>query len=206
MPLPRVERKADGTLTVIEHLPEDAPACAGRIKAFHGQFALLVRALAYILALGGEGLKTMAGDAVLNANYMLARLAKGGATPAYPEKHCMHEFVLSDESLVGTGVTTMDLSKHLLDCGLHAPTNYFPLCVSGAFLVEPTESEPLERLNEFCDIVIEAIAAAKEGPEASRHLHEAPSHLPLRRIDEAAAARKPVLFCECANTAHGHKV
>ena len=161
----------------------------GRVKMFYGNFAVVVRALTYVLTLGKEGIREAAQNAVLNANYMMARL-KEKYTMAYDEI-CMHEFVMS---LVGlheeTGCSALDLAKGMLDFDLHPPTMYFPLIVHEALMVEPCETESKEMMDEVCDIYLKLYDMAYEDPQA---LHDAPVKTPVRRLDEVAAARNMIL-------------
>ncbi|MBL4616917.1 MAG: aminomethyl-transferring glycine dehydrogenase subunit GcvPB, partial [Robiginitomaculum sp.] len=187
-PLPFVRKNDDGKLDMIEH-DEQAPNSFGRMCAFHGQMGMFVRALAYMMSHGGDGLRQVSEDAVLNANYLLARL-KNYLSPAF-EGHCMHEALFDDSFLADTGVTTLDFAKALIDEGYHPMTMYFPLVVHGALLVEPTETESLQSLDEFADTMLELAKSAKSG-EVERFT-EAPLKAPLRRLDETLAARKPVL-------------
>ncbi|GKT13453.1 Probable glycine dehydrogenase (decarboxylating) subunit 2 [Aduncisulcus paluster] len=187
MPSPNVHRLKDGTLHISEH---PHLTSSGRVKQFHGQFNVLVKTLAYILALGGRGIRQVSEDAVMNANYLLSRLTKAGMTPAIPGRRCMHEFVLSDKFLKDTGASTMDIAKGLLDNGFHPMTVYFPLIVSGAMLIEPTESESLETLDEYCEILSRLMHEAKTDGEK---MHHYPSFTPIKRCDEVLAAKKPIL-------------
>ena len=161
----------------------------GRVKGFYGNFTVTVKALAYLLTLGREGVPEASENAVLNANYMMWRLAKT-YDMAY-NGWCMHEFVMTLEKLhKETGVSAMDISKGLLDHGIHPPTMYFPLIVHEALMVEPTETESKETMDEVCAVFEQLYKDALEHPQA---LHEAPLHTPVRRLDEVAAARNPVL-------------
>jgi len=168
-------------------LVSDRPQAIGRIKAFYGNFSVLVRAFAYILSMGGEGLRHASEMAVLNANYIRARLDKEFHLP-YLERS-MHEVVFSDDNLAG-GCHTLDLAKRLIDYGYHPPTIYFPLVVKGAIMIEPTETESIEVLDEFCDAMLAIAQEAKENPDL---LLKAPQRSKVRRLDEATAARKPKL-------------
>ena len=159
------------------------------MKAFHGQMGMFVRALAFTLSHGADGLRDAAETAVLNANYVLARLSDA-LTPAFPGP-CMHEVLFDDGFLKDTGVQTLDLAKALIDEGFHPMTMYFPLVVHGALLIEPTESETKETLDSFCDTVIALAHRARNGDAA--WFHEAPRLTPRRRLDETLAARRPVL-------------
>ena len=161
----------------------------GRMRAFNGQFAVLIRALAYILAMGLPGLRQAAEDAVLNANYVRVKLQDILHLP-YPGT-CMHEVLFDDSSLEGTGVTTLDIAKNLIDAGFHPMTIYFPLIVHGAMLIEPTETESKRTLDEFVAAVRSIVAKAKEGK--AEELTAAPVNAFRRRLDETTAARNPVL-------------
>jgi len=189
-PLPAVIA-GDGGFRLIEdtHDASDAASTIGRMKGFHGQFATFVRALTYMLSHGGDGLRQVSSDAVLNANYLLARL--GDVLNAPFEGPCMHEALFDDRTLHGTGVTTLDLAKALVDEGYHPATIYFPLVVQGAMLMEPTETESKATLDHFIGVVRGLAQRAKSGDE--EYFHEAPRLTPRRRLDETAAARHPVL-------------
>ena len=158
--------------------------------AFHGQMGMYVRALAYMMSHGADGLMQVARDAVLNANYIKSRLS-GVMTAAYPDGPCMHEALFDDRWLDGTGVTTLDFAKGMIDAGFHPMTMYFPLVVHGAMLIEPTETESKRELDRFCDTLLELAASVKAG-DVDR-FRGAPFHAPLRRLDETLAARKPRL-------------
>ncbi|MEX0787003.1 MAG: aminomethyl-transferring glycine dehydrogenase subunit GcvPB [Dehalococcoidia bacterium] len=160
----------------------------GRLGLFHGNFGVLVRAYAYILSLGEEGLRAISEAAVLNANYVLARLR--GAYRLPYDRRCMHEVVLSGSRQKAKGVRTLDIAKRLIDHGFHPPTIYFPLIVDEAMMIEPTESESKEMIDAFCDAMLAIAQEVEDDPDAVR---AAPSRAPLRRLDEATAARKPVL-------------
>jgi len=162
----------------------------GRITAFNGQMGMYVRALTYMLSHGGDGLAQAAKDAVLNANYIKARLERAFSVP-FPGQPCMHEALFDDSFLAGTGVSTLDFAKALIDEGFHPMTMYFPLVVHGAMLVEPTESESKQTLDRFCDVMLDLAADAKAG-NAGRFT-SAPTRAPRRRLDETRAARSPVL-------------
>ena len=180
-----------GGLRLEEAAVGPASASQGRICAFHGQMGMFVRALAYILSHGADGLRQVAEDAVLNANYVKARLS-GVMTAAYPDGPCMHEALFDDAWLEGTGITTLDFAKAMIDAGFHPMTMYFPLVVHGAMLIEPTETESRRELDRFCDVLLELAAAAKSGDQIER-FKGAPFHAPLRRLDETQAARRPRL-------------
>jgi glycine dehydrogenase subunit 2 len=184
LPVPLVERAGDRYT-----LRWDLPHSVGRVRAGYGNFGVLVRAFAYILANGRDGLEAVSGHAVLNANYLLARLRELFDLPF--DRRCMHEFVVSAKSLrARTGVRALDIGKAILDRGMHAPTVYFPLVVEEAMMVEPTETETLETLDAYADAMTELVALAARDPGA---LHAAPTTTPVGRMDEATAARRPVV-------------
>jgi glycine dehydrogenase subunit 2 len=160
----------------------------GKVTAFHGNFGVMVRALAYILSLGAEGLRAVSENAVLNANYVMARLQDAYHLPY--RRRCMHEVVFSGAKQRALGVRTLDIAKRLIDYGFHPPTVYFPLIVEEALMIEPTESESKETLDAFCEAMLEIAREAREQPELVKG---APYTAPLGRLDEATAARKPVL-------------
>ncbi len=188
-PLPWLVHDGGG-LRLIEQAAGPAARAIGRIKGFHGQMGMFVRALAYIVSHGSDGLRQLSGDAVLNANYLLARLGDL-LTASYPGP-CMHEVLFDDRFLRDSGgVTTLDFAKALVDEGFHPMTMYFPLVVHGALLMEPTESESKASLDRFIEVVRGLAERARAGAAAS--FHAAPRFTPRRRLDETAAARKPVL-------------
>jgi glycine dehydrogenase subunit 2 len=172
----------------------DRPKSIGRLRGFQGNYGVLVRAYAYICSLGAEGLREMSQTAVLNANYLLARLRRKGVAEYLPvayDRLCMHEFVLSGAPMKRElQIKTLDLAKRLLDHDFHPPTVYFPLLVEEALLIEPTETETRETLDAFADAVAEILREAAEDPEIAR---TAPHTTPVRRLDEAAAAKRPVI-------------
>jgi glycine dehydrogenase subunit 2 len=174
-------------------LDHDRPKSIGRLRGFQGNYGTFVRAYAYIRSLGAEGLQDASETAVLNANYLLARLRAlvGDELPAAFGTLCMHEFVLSGAPMKKElGVRTLDLAKRLLDHGFHPPTVYFPLLVDEALLIEPTETETKETLDAFAEAVAAIIAEAREDPDIARN---APYTTPVRRLDEAGAAKRPVI-------------
>ncbi len=181
LPVPLVVRKGDGFA-----LDYDRPATIGRIRSFYGNFLILVRAYAYILTMGSDGLEEASRMAVLSANYLLEKL-KGHYNVPYPGI-CMHEFVLA--GVGAKDVPTLDVAKRLLDLGYHPPTIYFPLIVENAIMIEPTETESLETLDIFVEKMIQIAQEAASDPAM---LHDSPMHTPVRRIDEVLAARTPVL-------------
>jgi len=185
-PVPFV-RKGEGPLALVEHAEGQH---LGRITAFNGQMGMYVRALTYMLSHGGDGLAQAAKDAVLNANYIKARLERAFSVP-FPGQPCMHEALFDDSCLEGTHVSTLDFAKALIDEGFHPMTMYFPLVVHGAMLIEPTESESKQTLDRFCDVMLELATDAKAGNSA--RFTGAPMKAPRRRLDETRAARSPVL-------------
>jgi glycine cleavage system P protein (glycine dehydrogenase) subunit 2 len=172
----------------------DRPKSIGRLRGFQGNFGVFVRSYAYILSLGGDGLQEASETAVLNANYLLARMSEGRAgryTPVAFDRRCMHEFVLSGAPAKRElGVKTLDIAKRLLDYGMHPPTVYFPLLVDEALMVEPTETETRETLDAFAEAIDAILEEAAEDPGIAQG---APYTTPVRRLDEVAANRKPVL-------------
>ncbi|MFW6175361.1 MAG: aminomethyl-transferring glycine dehydrogenase subunit GcvPB, partial [Acidobacteriota bacterium] len=179
-----VERGEDGF-----YLDFDRPHTIGRVRSFHAQFGMLVRALAYIMAMGGEGLARVAENAVLNANYV--RKGLEGTYHLPYTSPSMHEVVFSDKLQQDQhGVTTMDVAKRLMDYGFHPPTIYFPLIVSGALMIEPTETAGKQELDHFVEAMQAIAREAAEDPELVKN---APYTTAVRRCDEARAARQPVL-------------
>ena len=187
-PLPWLVRGDDGW-ALGEQAEGAAGQASGRLSAFQGQMGMFVRALAYMMSHGGDGLQQVAEDAVLNANYLKARL-KDLITPAF-DGWCMHEALFDDSWLEGSGLTTLDVAKALIDEGFHPMTMYFPLVVHGAMLIEPTETEPKAELDRFADALRRIAVAAKSGEGEA--FKTAPHHAPLARLDETLAARKPKL-------------
>lgn len=181
LPVPRVRKESD-----TYKLDYVSPESIGRVRSFLGNFGVLVRAYAYIRHLGAEGLKEASNAAVLNANYLRARVAKfldvAGSAP------CMHEFVATSEAL-GRG-SALEIDKALIDAGFHPPTTYFPLIVKEALMIEPTETETKETLDAFAEALREIMGKLRENPEAYK---DAPRHAPVRRLDEVSASRHPVL-------------
>ena len=164
------------------------------MRGFQGNFGVFVRSYAYILSLGGDGLSEASQTAVLNANYLKKRLSEGRSGKYLPvafERHCMHEFVLSGAPMKkDLGIKTLDLAKRLLDFGFHPPTVYFPLLVEEALMIEPVETESKETLDLFADAIDSILEEAEGDPEIARG---APYTTPVRRLDEVAATRKPVI-------------
>ncbi|MCH7485525.1 MAG: aminomethyl-transferring glycine dehydrogenase subunit GcvPB [Proteobacteria bacterium] len=187
-PLPYVVSDGDG-FRLVEHEGDADGKPIGRLKAFHGQMGMFVRALAYMMSHGSDGLRQVAEDAVLNANYLLACLGDT-LSPSFAGP-CMHEVLFDDGFLEDTGVTTLDFAKALIDEGFHPMTMYFPLVVHGALLMEPTETESKATLDSFIAAVKGLAERARAGD--AEYFTDAPRLTPRRRLDETRAARKPVL-------------
>ena len=182
LPAPVIRRHGDGTFA----WDADRPKAIGRLHGFHGNIGVLVRAHAYLLAHGADGLSSMSAKAVLNAQYVAAKVTD--VLPlGYPTHPPMHEFVATGTGLKAHGVRVTDLCKRLIDLGFHPPTNYFPLIVDEALMVEPTEAESRETLDEFAAALRQAVAEAASDPQL---LHDAPTTTPVGRLDEARAARQ----------------
>lgn len=201
LPAPVVSRGQEGYF-----LDEDRPLAIGRVKAFHGNFAVAVRAYAYLLTMGPEGLRRVSEMAVLNANYLMHRLKPYFDLPY--DRTCMHEVVFSGQRQKELGVSTLDMAKRLMDYGFHPPTIYFPLIVKEAMMIEPTETESKETLDTFADALIAIAGEAETDPELVRG---APHTTEMTRMDEAKAARTPVLayapLCGCTESwSDGHDV
>ena len=198
LPRPQVIRRerpsAVGSGTPYFDLDFDRPKSIGRLRGFQGNYGVFVRSYAYIRSLGAAGLRDVSEVAVLNANYLLAKLRADGVMEHLPvayDRICMHEFVLSGAPMKRElKIRTLDLAKRLLDHGVHPPTVYFPLLVDEALLIEPTETETKETLDRFAQIIVDILREAAEYPEVAR---TAPHTTPVRRLDEAAAARRPVV-------------
>ncbi|MGB4431077.1 MAG: aminomethyl-transferring glycine dehydrogenase subunit GcvPB [Limnochordia bacterium] len=182
LPGPVVEKDGDEYRLV---MPEHS---IGRVRSFYGNFLVYAKAYAYILSHGPQGLREVSETAVLNANYMMNRLKDLYELPY--DRTCMHEFVLSGSWMKKHGVRTLDLAKRLSDYGYHAPTVYFPLIVDEAIMIEPTETEAKSTLDQFIEVMGRIAEEAKENPEL---LTSAPHNTPVKRVDEARAARHPVL-------------
>ena len=183
LPIPVIEKKGEGY-----RLNEERPDSIGKVRAFYGNFAILARAYAYILSMGPEGLRRASEMAVLNANYLMRKL-KGHYHLPY-DRPCMHECVFTDRFQEKDHVATLDIAKRLIDYGFHPPTIYFPLVVRGALMMEPTETESKETIDEFIQAMIQI---AKEAETRSNLLQQAPQRVKVRRLDEVQAARKPKL-------------
>ena len=190
-PLPFVAKMPDGSYKLVEeeNAGEEHPNAFGRMTAFHGQMGMFTRALTYILSHGADGLRQVAEDAVLNANYVLRSLSDVLDAPFASAGPCMHEAIFSDKGFA-EGLSTIDLAKALIDEGFHPMTMYFPLVVHGAMLVEPTETESKAALDQFIAAMRSIAERAKAGDQS---LKAAPIYAPRRRLDETLAARKPVL-------------
>ncbi len=184
LPVPVVTRRDDGSYT----LSNDLPLTIGRVRSFAGSFGVLVRAYTYVRALGSEGLRRVGETAILNANYLRARLQEVYEVP-YP-RTCMHEFVISARRQKALGVRTLDIAKRLIDFGFHPPTVYFPLIVEEAMMIEPTETESKETLDCFIEALVAIAREVEENPETVK---AAPASTGVGRLDEVAAARQPRL-------------
>jgi glycine dehydrogenase subunit 2 len=194
LPRPQVVRRENNGSGPFFDLDLERPKSIGRLRGFQGNFGVFVRSYAYILSLGADGLAEASETAVLNANYLKAKLAAGRAGRRLPvafDRHCMHEFVLSGKPMKRElGIATLDLAKRLLDFGFHPPTVYFPLLVEEALMVEPTETETKESLDAFAEAIEQILAEAESGPEMAKN---APYDTPVRRLDEVKATRRPVV-------------
>jgi len=184
LPTPTVEKREDGSF----YLEANHPDSIGRVRAFNGNFNVLVRALTYMRSMGGSGLRRVAEIAVLNANYIRARLKSAYHLPY--DAPSLHEVVFNDKRQIPRDVHTLDIAKRLMDYGFHPPTIYFPLIVAGALMIEPTETEPKEELDAFCEAMLAIARECEETPELVR---SAPHTTPVRRLDETRAARQPIL-------------
>jgi glycine dehydrogenase subunit 2 len=196
LPAPVLTREEgpEGTVFRWDH---DRPKSIGRLHGFHGNVAVLIRAYTYLIAHGLEGLEAMSGLAVLNANYVAAKVTD--VLPlGYPQHQPMHEFVSTGRALKAHGVRVLDLCKRLIDHGFHPPTNYFPLIVDEALMVEPTETESRETLDDFVAALRRIVEEAAESPEL---LLEAPTTTPVRRLDEGKAGRELVLRWQAGDRA-----
>ena len=194
LPVPVIQKLEDGTFDLTS-TPTEGPGSKsiGKLRGFQGNYGCFVRSYAYICSLGGPGLQDVSETAVLNANYLLARLQElvGDKLPLAFGEHCMHEFVLSGTVMKKeVGIRILDLAKRLLDHGFHPPTVYFPLLVDEALLIEPTETETKETLDAFAEAIADILAEAAEDPTIAQN---APYTTPVRRLDEATAAKRPVL-------------
>ncbi len=182
LPVPRVKRNGESY-----ELDWDQPQSIGSMHSFYGNFGVFLKAYAYILTLGDEGLRQVGENAVLNANYLQERLKKTYRLPY--DRLCKHEFVLTGKG-IADGISTLDIAKRLIDYGFHPPTIYFPLIVHEALMIEPTETESRETLDRFAEALEKIAHEAKEDPQL---LHGAPHTAPTRRLDQTRAARNPIL-------------
>ncbi|MFX1539102.1 MAG: aminomethyl-transferring glycine dehydrogenase subunit GcvPB, partial [Promethearchaeota archaeon] len=175
----------------------DHPLSIGKVRSYFGNFSIILRAFTYILRLGSEGLKAVSEMAVLNANYMkaLCKSIKGFSVPYGKDSICMHEFVLSSKQILkDTGISAIDISKFIIDRGFHPPTVYFPLIVSEALMIEPTETEPKKMLDGFIEILKDVSRLAYSNQEnQQKQILEAPFNASVKRIDDVKAARNPIL-------------
>lgn len=187
MPTPVIEKQGEEY-----RFNHDLPKSLGKIKGFWGNFGVLLRAYTYIKTMGADGLKEVSEYAVLNANYLMNALKEHYHLPI--DRICMHEFVLSGFSgMQEAGVSTLDIAKRLIDYGIHPPTIYFPLIIKEALMIEPTETESLETLDDFIEIMKKVKEEALQDPQL---LKQAPVHAPIRRVDEVKAA-KELRLCHC---------
>ena len=183
LPIPVIEKHEEAYA-----LNYDRPQSIGKMRAFYGNFGVLIRAYAYILSMGAEGLKKVSQMAVLNASYLMKRLKDHYHLPY--DRPCMHECIFTDRIQERYHVSTLDIAKRLIDYGFHPPTIYFPLVVKGALMIEPTETESRESLDRFIEAMVEIAKEAEENPDL---LRQAPQRVKVRRLDEVLAARKPRL-------------
>jgi glycine dehydrogenase subunit 2 len=199
-PVPHIVMEK-GQRVLREHI--EGTQAFGRMCAFHGQMGMFTRALTYMMSHGSDGLRQVAEDAVLNANYLLARLKPHFSAP-FGDGPCMHEALLDDTSIKPKGVETIDMAKALLDEGYHPFTTYFPLVVHGAMLIEPTETEPKRELDRFADVMIALAERVNAGDV--EFFKQAPRLAPVRRLDETRAARQPKLRWRRGQNDAGEKV
>jgi len=183
LPIPVIESRGESY-----RLNDDRPHSIGKVKTFYGNFGVLIKAYAYILSMGAEGLKKASEMAVLNANYLMKRLKDYYHLPY--DRPCMHECVFTDRIQERYQVSTLDIAKRLIDYGFHPPTIYFPLVVKGALMMEPTETESKESIDRFIETMIIIAKEAEEDPDL---LRQAPQKVKVRRLDEVLAARRPKL-------------
>jgi glycine dehydrogenase subunit 2 len=193
LPGPRAGRRSEPAADELEYYCFTPEKSVGRVKAFHGNFGMLVRAWTYIRTLGARGLREVSENAVLNANYLRVKLQD--TYPVAYDRMCMHEVVLKGQLRAAPGARTLDIAKRLIDYGFHPPTVYFPISVPEAIMIEPTETETKRNLDAFVD-AMERIAA--EAAEDIEILKQAPTTAPVRRLDEVTAARRPILKYDAA--------
>jgi glycine dehydrogenase subunit 2 len=180
LPVPVIAKRGDGNFV----LDADRPRSIGKVQAFYGNFAVMLRAYAYLRSLGPEGLRRVSENAIINANYLMRRLQPVFDLPY--QQHCQHEFVLSGKKFRAWGVRTLDIAKRLLDFGMHAPTIYFPQIVSEALMIEPTETESRQSLDAFVEVMVRIAGEAESDPQL---LKTAPHSTPVARLDEIKAAQ-----------------
>ncbi|MDQ3206183.1 MAG: aminomethyl-transferring glycine dehydrogenase subunit GcvPB [Pseudomonadota bacterium] len=186
LPIPMIEKRQDGQYGFVRK--KDRPLSIGRLSAFAGNAGVLLRAYIYARLLGREGMPRVAEYATLNANYLAAELSRVGFTLAYPERRASHEFIVTVQpQKKANGITALDFSKALLDHGIHAPTNYFPLLVPECMLIEPTETESKETLDQFVTVMAQLLEESREQPE---RMKGAPYTMPVRRLDDVKAVRE----------------
>jgi len=186
LPIPMVGKSDDGSYRWLRK--KDRPQTIGRLSAFAGNAGVLIRAYVYARLLGREGMTRVAEFATLNANYLAAQLRKAGFTLAYPERRASHEFIVTVQpQKKANGITALDFSKALLDHDIHAPTNYFPLLVPECLLIEPTETESKETLDDFVDVMAGLLAESRTDPE---RMKGAPYTMPVRRLDDVKAVKE----------------
>ena len=186
LPIPMIGKGEDGSYHFLRK--KDCPLTIGRLSTFAGNAGVLLRAYVYARLLGREGMRRVGEYATLNANYLAKRLAEKGFDLAYPKRRASHEFIVTvARQKKDSGVTALDFSKSLIDRGIHAPTNYFPLLVPECLLIEPTETEAKETLDEFVEVMGDLIALARDNPQTMK---DAPVTLPVRRLDDVKAARE----------------
>ena len=186
LPIPMIERRVNGRYGFVRH--KDRPLSIGRLSTFAGNAGVLLRAYVYARMLGREGMVRVAEYATLNANYLAAKLRDAGFTLAYPERRASHEFIITVQPQKrANGITALDFSKALLDHGIHAPTNYFPLLVPECLLIEPTETESKETLDDFIAVMTQLLQQSRVDPE---RMKGAPYTMPVRRLDDVRAVRE----------------
>jgi glycine dehydrogenase subunit 2 len=200
LPIPMIEKRADGSYGWLRK--KDRPLSIGRLTSFAGNAGVLLRAYVYARLLGREGMPRVAEYATLNANYLAKRLAEKGYDLAYPARRASHEFIVTvQKQKKESGVTALDFSKSLLDRGIHAPTNYFPLLIPECLLIEPTETESKETLDEFVEVMGDLIKLASANPQAMK---DAPQTMPVRRLDDVKAAKELDVAWKSAHAPHIH--
>jgi glycine dehydrogenase subunit 2 len=200
LPIPMIEKRANGAYGWVRR--KDRPLSIGRLTTFAGNAGVLLRAYIYARLLGREGMPRVAEYATLNANYLAAELAKKGFDLAYPKRRASHEFIVTvAKQKKANGVTALDFSKSLLDFGIHAPTNYFPLLVPECLLIEPTETEAKETLDEFVEVMGTLLMRAASDPQAMK---DAPVTTPVRRLDDVKAAKELDVAWKSPHAPHLH--